>query len=160
MREAVDLSLSKLPPSDIDAIVSYLRTVPAVEGTPKAAKAPGGLSAETANSDSGTATKQELGEQVFAGACASCHGFDGTGKSIMRADILGAHSVSDVEGANLIRVILHGSSDSDGLPGKTMPAFASIYSDEEIAALANYVIAQIGGGKGTVKAEDVKKARE
>lgn len=32
MREAIDLSLSKLPKSDIDAIVAYLRTVPAVSG--------------------------------------------------------------------------------------------------------------------------------
>ena len=159
MREAVDLSLSKLPPSDIEAIVDYMRTVPAVEGTPKTKKAPGAASPQAAGSLP-RSSEVQLGQQIFAGACASCHGFDGTGKSILRADIVGAHSVSDPDGANLIRVILQGSSDSERLPGKTMPAFAALYSDEEIAASANYVIAQVGAGLGGVRPEDVKKARE
>jgi mono/diheme cytochrome c family protein len=44
-------------------------------------------------------------------------------------------------------------------PGRTMPAFGKIYTDEEIAALANFVIGNLGKTKGNVKPADVSKAR-
>jgi len=40
-----------------------------------------------------------------------------------------------------------------------MPAFAAAYSDTEVAALANYVVAQFGGKVGTVTADEVAKRR-
>ncbi|MDO1583426.1 c-type cytochrome [Rhizobium oryzicola] len=160
MREAIDLSLSKLPKSDIEAIVAYLRTVPPVKTDPairvetKPAEA---RAAETAAAGSG---KLSTGAEIFAGACASCHGKDGSGLANARAGITGAHALSDPQGSNLIRVILNGSSDGSGAPGKTMPGFAAIYSDTEVAALANYMIGTFGGKKGTVTAKAVEGARE
>jgi mono/diheme cytochrome c family protein len=40
-----------------------------------------------------------------------------------------------------------------------MPGFAGGYSDNEIAALSNYVIAHFGGRTGSVTATAVAKAR-
>ncbi|MFQ6242664.1 c-type cytochrome [Sinorhizobium meliloti] len=100
------------------------------------------------------------GAGIFAGACASCHGKSGSGLANERAGIVGAHALSDPRGSNLIRVILNGSSDSSKAPGRTMPGFANIYSDAEIAVLANYMIGQFGGKKGNVTAKDVERARE
>jgi mono/diheme cytochrome c family protein len=40
-----------------------------------------------------------------------------------------------------------------------MPAFGAGYSDTDVAALANYVVAQFGGKAGTVTADDVAKRR-
>ncbi len=40
-----------------------------------------------------------------------------------------------------------------------MPAFAAAYSDTEIAALSNYVIAHFGGRPGKVTPNDVARAR-
>jgi mono/diheme cytochrome c family protein len=68
--------------------------------------------------------------------------------------------VNDPEGSNLVRVILQGSSNEARLPGQTMPAFHAIYSDEEVAALANYVIGRLSGKSGNVTAKDVAAARE
>ncbi|MBP2511487.1 MULTISPECIES: c-type cytochrome [Agrobacterium] len=153
MREAVDLSFSKLPSSDIEAIVSYLRTVPAVKTGLETKVVPSGPDASAVPSG-------ELGARIFAGACASCHGKDGGGLANDRASIQGSHAVNDPEGSNLVRVILKGSSNEARLPGQMMPAFHAIYSDEEVAALANYVIERLSGKSGKVTAKDVAAARE
>ena len=40
-----------------------------------------------------------------------------------------------------------------------MPGFASAYSDAELAAVANYVIAHFSGKIGQVTAEDIRTGR-
>ncbi len=40
-----------------------------------------------------------------------------------------------------------------------MPAFGSVYSNTEVAALANYVVAHFGSKQGTVTPDDVAKRR-
>lgn len=160
MRQAIDLSLSRLPKSDIDAIVTYLRTVPAkpasyggprVNSNVAPAAASGAWSPNEENAG--------VGQRIFEGACASCHAWDGSGQNISRASLAGSHSVNDPEGSNLIRVILQGTSDQNGTATTAMPSFARAYSDAEIAALANYVIAHFGGQKGQVTPNGVAAAR-
>ncbi len=158
MREAIDLSLSKLPKSDIDAIVAYLRTVPAVSGDPD-------LKSVRRNDEELTARSTEVssntrsGKQIYAGACASCHGWNGEGQFNQRAAIVGGHALSDPTASNVVRVVLQGSSDHEAAPGKTMPAFAKIYTDEDVAALANFVVEHFSGRKGTVTPKQVSEAR-
>jgi mono/diheme cytochrome c family protein len=41
-----------------------------------------------------------------------------------------------------------------------MPPFAEGYSDEEIAAVSNYVIGHFGGKQGKVTAAEVRQRRE
>jgi len=41
-----------------------------------------------------------------------------------------------------------------------MPPFAEAYSDEEIAAVSNYVIGHFGGKQGKVTAADVHASRD
>ena len=41
-----------------------------------------------------------------------------------------------------------------------MPAFGDAYSDTEVSALANYVVAHFGGKQGTVTPEEVAKRRQ
>jgi len=41
-----------------------------------------------------------------------------------------------------------------------MPAFASAWSDEEIAAVSNYVIARFGAKPSSISADEVRKLRE
>lgn len=157
MREAVDLSLSKLPSEDIRAMISYLRTVPPVAGDSDLRKSD---FSKTATDPTHTSDPEAaLGRHIFAGACASCHGWQAAGRANPRAAIAGAHSFSDPEAANIIRVVLQGSSDGTAAPGATMPGFAAIYSDAEIAALANFMVGNFGGKKGTVTASDVAEAR-
>ncbi|MBB6163665.1 mono/diheme cytochrome c family protein [Rhizobium wenxiniae] len=158
MREAIDLSLSKLPTSDIDAIVAYLRTVPAVAGDPDI-KAVRRKEEELSAASTPVSSDTQPGKQIYAGACASCHGWDGEGQFNPRAAIVGGHALSDPTASNVVRVVLQGSSDHGAAPGRTMPSFAKIYSDEDVAALANYVVEHFSGRTGTVTAKQISEAR-
>ncbi|CDM62585.1 MULTISPECIES: cytochrome c [Rhizobium] len=161
MRQAIDLSLSRLPKSDIEAIVSYLRTVRSLPSSyPKVTVNNLVPAIQSAQAWSPGLNKQDgLGLRIFEGACASCHGFDGSGQNAPWASLAGSHSVNDPAGSNLIRLILQGSSDSTHNPTTTMPNFAAAYSDAEIAAVANYVINHFAGRNGKVTPSDVAKAR-
>ena len=69
MGEAVDHSFSQLEPEDIRALVTYLRSIPAVASSDSATIAP----PAPASPKEGRAVANALGRQVFAQACASCH---------------------------------------------------------------------------------------
>ncbi|WP_269245807.1 c-type cytochrome [Rhizobium sp. AG207R] len=160
MRQAINLSLSKLPQSDVDAIVTYLRDIPphtaSYQNEPIISVVP---AAQASQAWSPQQTSGKLGERIFEGACASCHGFDGRGQNSSRAALIGSHSISDPTSSNLLRIILQGSSDPDGSATTAMPAFADAYSDTELAALSNYVIEHFGGRQGRVTPNDVANAR-
>ncbi len=160
MRQAIDLSLSQLPATDIEAIVTYLRTVTPRRADPAAAVMPvsAAVKASTAWSPGGEAS-DGTGRRIFEGACASCHGWNGNGQQTARADLGGSHAVNDPQGANLIRVILEGTSAPDHAATTAMPSFGAAYTDAEIAAVANYAIAHFGGKLGQVTAKNVANAR-
>ena len=64
------------------------------------------------------------------------------------------------KGTNLIRVILEGSELNDSKLGTfPMPGFKDGYSDQDIADIANYVIAHFGNRNGHVTAKQVKQER-
>lgn len=161
MREAIDLSLSRLPASDIEAIVLYLRSLaPDAIGRDAAVAAlPATVRASGPWSPAGD-TAERTGKRIFEAACASCHAWNGTGQQTRQAGLAGAHALSDPTGTNLVRVIVHGSSDSEKGIATTMPAFGAAYTDAEIAAVANYAIAHFGGKQGQVTSEQVARLRQ
>ncbi|MFL9919516.1 cytochrome c [Paraburkholderia fungorum] len=160
MRQAIDLSLSLLPATDIEAIVTYLRTVKPRHADAAAAVIPlsAAVKASTTWSPGGEAS-DGTGRRIFEGTCASCHGWNGNGRQTAHADLAGSHAVNDPQGANLIRVILEGTSAADHAAATAMPSFGAAYTDAEIAAVANYAIAHFGGKQGQVTPKDVADAR-
>lgn len=161
MREAIDLSLSQLPASDIEAIVLYLRSLaPRASGLDTAV---GALPATVRDSGPWSPvgdTPERTGKRIFEAACASCHAWNGNGQQTPRAGLAGAHALSDPSGANLERVIVHGSGNGGTRSATTMPAFGAAYTDAEIAAVANYAIAHFGGKPGQVTVEAVATLRQ
>lgn len=153
MGEAVDLSLRYLTPGDRAAIVTYIRTVPALHSTnlPLAA---GPASATPGVGPSGN----PIGKRIFEGACVSCHAWTGAGAIISEAQLSGVRSVNDPTAANVAQMILTGT----GRPGghvPYMPSFAASYTDTEVAAVANYVVARFGSKPSDINAADVAKMR-
>ncbi len=158
MRQAIDLSFSKLDRGDVEAMVTYLRSIPSIRSDdPSPPTLTGSLEKSTAWS-SGDG-EESLGRTLFAGACASCHGWNGEGQATVRQALIGDRNVADPDGANLVRLLLQGSRPSSDNPSQTMPSFASAYTDSEIAAIANYVIDHFGGKSGKVTSDVVKSAR-
>ena len=153
MAEAVELSLSRLAPSDIEAMVTYLRSVPAIRDAnlPKTA-GPAPESTQAGASD------HPIGKRVFEGSCASCHAWTGAGALVAQATLTGNRAVNDPSAMNVVKMVLAGSTDADsGRPA--MPGFAGSLSDTEIAEVANYVTARFGGAPSHATGEDVRKLR-
>lgn len=162
MGEAIEHSLQYLDPADASALVVYLRSVPAREGkdpiTVDANPAPASAASAAAPGVHATGP-QVQGEKLFEGACASCHQWNGNGQQSPYASLLGTRGVNDPSGTNVTQAILQGANLHIGDSNIFMPAFAQAYSDTEVAALANYVIAQFGGKQGNVTPADVAKRR-
>jgi mono/diheme cytochrome c family protein len=162
MGEAVSHSLQFLKAEDLAALVTYLRSVPAHEGKHRIevdpAPAPALASTDTAPGG-GELPAHEQGLKLFEGACASCHQWNGKGLESQYAALLGTRGVNDVKGTNVTQAILQGVKMRIGDSDVFMPAFGSAYSNTEVAALANYVIAHFGGKQGEVTPELVAKRR-
>ena len=85
------------------------------------------------------------GEQIFQRNCAFCHAADGSGKNWIGA-FLEPHPRDLSEGAFMAertRAELT-AAIREGLPGTSMPAWKSVLSREEIAALVAYLEAAFG----------------
>jgi mono/diheme cytochrome c family protein len=152
MAEAIDNSLRYANTDDIHAIVAYLRTIPAIENTVAIAQNP--PAATEAEPPSG------LGVDVFAGNCANCHDWNGKGVQSPYANLLGSRTVNDPEATNLIAIVLSGSSAPLPIQNAFMPPFAHGHTDDELAAVANFVNAYFGNATSRVTAADIDKARK
>ena len=156
MAEAVDHSLSRLAAPDISALVTYLRTVPPIaSGDPSSvpAKAPPESHKEPLTADM-------RGRKVFEGACASCHGWTGKDAIMPVAALPGIRAINDATATNVVQIVISGTKRAGPLAAISMPSFGSIYSDADIAAVANYVSARFGNGAARVTAKDVADLRQ
>lgn len=158
MGEAADNSFRFMTRSDIDAIVAYLQTVPAISSSdlpdPKAAPAP------VSHKQGVAADVSPLGKRVFEGACASCHDWTGVSPILRYATLTGARAVNDPTATNVAQIVLSGERRQTVAGVAAMPAFGSTLSDTEVAALANYVTARFGAAPSHLKSEDVARLRE
>jgi mono/diheme cytochrome c family protein len=157
MGEAVDDSLRYLKPSDLTAMVAYLRTVAGIATgdlpEPRAAPAAASFAQDTGSHANAS------GKAVYEGACAGCHGWSGISPVIPPATLTGTRSVNDATATNVAQVIIRGG-ERQAEPGPSnMPAFGSTYSDSEIASVANYVTERFGAKASALTADDVTKLR-
>jgi mono/diheme cytochrome c family protein len=157
MGEAVDASLSHLKASDINALVTYLRSVVSVTTSdlpePRANPAPPSPAA-------GLAARADLrGEAVYEGACAGCHGWTGISPVIPFATLTGTRGVNDPTANNVAQVIIRGGQRHTGVDAANMPAFGAAYSDAEVASVANYVTARFGVKGSELTVAQVAKLR-
>ena len=157
MGEAVDESLSHLKPSDISAMVVYLRSVARVATAdlpePKTDPAP------SSPADGMAANADPHGKAVYEGACAGCHGWTGVSPVIAFATLTGARAVNDPTANNVAQVIIRGAQRHTANGADDMPAFGNAYSDAEIASVANYVTARFGAKGSDLSVAQVAKLR-
>jgi mono/diheme cytochrome c family protein len=99
------------------------------------------------------------GRRIFEGACASCHAWNGQGQQTPMAALAGLPAVADPKGVNVIQTVLRGASVNAPQGHAFMPGFRANYSNQEIAAVANYVVEHFGGVAGQATPKDVAAAR-
>jgi mono/diheme cytochrome c family protein len=157
MGEAVDRSLSYLAPSDIQAIVAYVRTVPAHSSL---GEPPIRLAAAPTSYRQGVPVRFDpLGRQVFEGACVSCHSWSGRSLLSSYATLTGARAVNDPSANNVAQIVISGMTRRGPGGTVTMPAFGAAYSDLEIAAVANYVTQRFGAVASSLQPREVRLLR-
>ncbi len=150
MAEVVGFSLRYLSADDIHAMVTYLRSIPPQpDGPPAVGRgAPAG------------AGKNPLGARIFVEACAGCHLPSGHGRQSPWAALAGSHTTGDPDANNLLQVLAEGTQIKTSQGLMFMHAFTSAYTDEELAAVANYTCAQFGQTLCHVTADQVHKVRK
>lgn len=159
MAQAVHLSFQNLTPSDLAAIAEYVRTVPPITSSdlpaPKLAR-----SSQYPTDDNSADDKSAAGRHLFAGTCSGCHTWTGANDFVPYATLTGTRAVNDPTATNVALAILRGASP---LPASgaiaTMPAFASVWNDDQIAAVSNYVIARFGAQPSSITSAEVGKLR-
>lgn len=157
MGEATDDSLSYLIPDDVHALVTYLRSIPA-----RASDLPRTVTtAAPASHKQGVAADADMrGEKIFAGACASCHDWTGVSPVTGYATLTGVRAVNDPSATNVAQTVVNGVDRTTAEGRIFMPAFGEGYSDDDIAAVANYVTARFGAKGAHLTGKDVANLRK
>ena len=156
MGEAVDQSFSQMAPSDIHALVSYVRSVPPIASPDlPATLAP----PAPASPKQGGATPDALGKKVFEESCVSCHNWTGVSAITPYATVAGARAVNDRTATNVAQIVISGTVRHAPPGVVSMPAFGSTHSDIEIAAVSNYVTARFGSAASSITDKDVAALR-
>jgi mono/diheme cytochrome c family protein len=173
MGEAVARSFQSLSADDIDAIATYVKSVPPVRDP-----AAGGsrFTAGKMFSELGVLRGRDgiksdndaapTGAVLFQGNCASCHAAEGQGSrdgyypSLFHNSATGARNAT-----NLIAAILYGVDRTISGRQAFMPGFggrptdANQLTDRDIAVLGSYVLTHYGAGDTTVTEQEVNEIR-
>ncbi|WP_213880332.1 cytochrome c [Pseudomonas sp. dw_358] len=150
MSDVIEHSLRFMTPEDLQAMAVYLKSTPA--------RATGVARPSVAVNDPAPEAGDGLGKKVYTDACAACHRADGQGNNSSIATLTGLKTLNDPKGTNLIGVLLAGHNDAVR-SDQRMPDFAKAYSNQELAAVSNYLLARFGQSGGRVTAQDVEKSR-
>ncbi|MFT7137251.1 MAG: mono/diheme cytochrome c family protein [Akkermansiaceae bacterium] len=136
MGPVVHEGVRELPQSDMDALAVYLADkVGATDDDPAQSKV---VLASLQRNQPDPQYRRDLGERLYATACASCH-YNAEQIRQGRPD-LGINSATNLEQPNnLIHVMLDGVNGPEGIPGVVMPGFRGALNDDEITAIAAYL---------------------
>jgi mono/diheme cytochrome c family protein len=173
MGEAVEHSFQHLTADDLDAIATYVKTVPPIhDGVAGASRFVAGSMfsdlGELRGRDGVTSDNNAsaTGAALFQGNCASCHSAEGQGSKDGYYPSLFHNSATGAKNAtNLIAAILYGVDRTVSGKQAFMPGFggqptdANPLSDRDIAALGTYVLAHYGPGDTTINEQQVDEIR-
>jgi mono/diheme cytochrome c family protein len=148
MAEVIAHSTSKISDADARAIAEYLKSLP--QGPPEpVVTAP-------------TEAEMKAGEAVYARFCVACHEADGRGAPRIYPPLPGNALLQSANPASTLRVTLDGAHTvtTPRAPNTgEMPAYAKQLSDEQIAAVTNYIRNSWGNAAPLVTPAEVGKAR-
>jgi mono/diheme cytochrome c family protein len=150
MAEVVLQSTQHLSDADLRAMAVYLKSLP-----PSAKASP----SEAAPMSPRMA---EIGAKIYEKQCAQCHGDKGEGIAGAYPALAGNRAVNLPVTANLVQVVLGGSfaPATAGNPRPFgMPPYATVLSDEEVAAVLSHIRTSWGNRSGAVSELEVNLQR-
>ena len=144
MVDAINNSTQYLTDTDLTAIATYLKSLPA-NAHPNVAVADG-----------------SAGEKLYNQQCATCHLADGKGHAPYIAPLVGNPVVHDTDPTSLVNIVLNGSARVvvAGMPDAyCMPQFRVLMKDEEVAQVVNYIRSSWGNRAAAITGDQVAKIR-
>jgi cytochrome c553 len=129
--------LSAVPDADNRALAIYFADIDRTGARKPAVEL--AVSRALATSYLGSGQEYEPDARLYAAACIACHYNTGSVPLPARPELALNSALTLSEPTNFIQVVLKGISNTDGVPGLVMPAYASALTDADIARLAAYL---------------------
>jgi mono/diheme cytochrome c family protein len=137
--------------------VVYLRSVPERStDLPRTVETP----APASHKEGAPDEVNSRGEKIFSGACATCHDWTGVSPTSKYATLTGVRAVNDPSATNVAQTVINGVDRKTADGEIFMPAFGDGYSDDDIAAVSNYVTARMGAEGAHLTAQNVADLRK
>jgi mono/diheme cytochrome c family protein len=148
MGEVITLSTAHMTDPDLDAIATYLKSLPGKTngGSPLPATDP----------------TMTAGAAIYRDQCSACHGLDGKGAAELFPSIADSSMVRSDDPTTSIRIILRGARSVGTSAQPTaagMPSYGWQLGDDEVAAVLTYIRNNWGSSAGAVSAGQVSKVR-
>jgi mono/diheme cytochrome c family protein len=150
MNEVIGNSTRYLSDDDLTAMAAYLKSLTAIERSPKSTLAD---------------AAQRQGETQYTIHCGTCHLPTGLGAAVgseLGAPLVGSAVAQAQDPASLINIILYGGQVLTPVPEKawkSMKALGDNLDDDQVAAIASYVRTSWGNRGEPVTAAQVAKQR-
>ncbi|MBC8718271.1 cytochrome c [Ochrobactrum sp. Marseille-Q0166] len=163
MAEAIEHSLQHLTNEDLNAIAVYVKDMAPISSRDKTLRDKFGKPSVTEYALRGLPGEapNENGFRIFSGVCANCHQMNGQGNK--RYSSLSHNTVTGADRSdNLVSAIVFGADRTVNGETAYMPGFGpeAFYtdglSDQDIAGVSNYVLAQYGNPDVKVTHANVK----
>jgi mono/diheme cytochrome c family protein len=148
MAEEIINSTSQYDDDDLDAIATYLKSLP------------GQQSAAPALADQ---SAMKAGEAIYRDQCSACHGLDGQGVAMLFPSLAQSSLAHASDPTSAIRLVLRGgrSAATNAEPtAPGMPSFGWQLDDAQVAAVLTYIRNAWKTAAAPVAASTVGKARE
>ncbi|MFZ6646729.1 c-type cytochrome [Undibacterium sp. TJN25] len=172
MAEVVSQSLQHLSDADINAMSTYLKSLPQTRTDPADKDIMPGFLKEAFQFITGSGVSQneqrsneailKVGATVYKNHCMDCHQAGGEGVAQAYPPLAGNHKLMTSSVANPVRMVLAGgfAPVTAGNPRPYgMPPFGPKLSDDEIAAVVSYIRNSWGNEAPMVSPSDVNKYR-
>ena len=144
MQQVIEKSTSRMTDDDLNAIATYLKSLPPVAGKPPQAP---------------EAAQMQNGQAIFVARCSVCH----TQTSAKGYPTLAGNSLVQARNpGTILHIILRGALSAKtrtGGSGFSMPAFP-VLTDKELADVATYLRNSWGNRAGPVSTSDVRSLRK
>ena len=148
MAEAVVLSTSRMTDDDVNAIATYLKSLPG-DGkaqTPMAASTP----------------EMTAGGSIYRDQCSACHGLDGKGVDRLFPSVANSSMARADDPTTVIRIVLRGARSvaTDKEPtAPGMPSYGWQLKDDQVANVLTYIRNSWGNAAPAVSPDEVGRLR-